>query len=359
MAIGRSGGLLGIGLVGAGQVVQDRHLPGLRALKSVEIVGICSRRRETSSRVARAFEIARTYPGWESLIEDDSIDAVVVATWPDLHAAVSLAALDAGKHVLTQCPMAMNAREAHRMLEKAAEHPRLIAMVSPGPYGIATGLFLERLMGDGQLGSLREAHVTSLASDLSDKKTPMGWRQITRHVGFSMMDLGAIHDAASRILPGIERVFAHASKQIEYRPLEQGGRAVKVGNPDSVQVLVDYEGGGVGTYRVSGLSRGVRERSLQLFGSEGSLVVDLIRDRVLGATRKAPKLRPIPTPEDLRGCWSVEADFVAAILGERPPGRLSFREGAAQMHFIEAVARSSRHQEAVHLPLNEFSNPSL
>src|SRR3954470_5741349 len=120
-----------IGVVGAGQVVRAKHLPGFRALPGVKIVGVCNLRRESSSRVAREFNIPRTFGSWESLVEDDGIDAIVIGTWPYLHCPITLAAFDAGKHVLTQSRMAMNAREAQRMLDRARECPALTAMIAP------------------------------------------------------------------------------------------------------------------------------------------------------------------------------------------------------------------------------------
>ena len=68
---------------------------------------------------------------------------------------------------------------------------------------------------------------------------------------------------------------------------------------------------------------------------------------------------PEATSEAMRGGWRVEADFIAAIRGERPVTHTDFATGVRYMQFTEAVARSSRHQVAVTLPLREFSNPSL
>jgi predicted dehydrogenase len=105
-------GLIRIGIVGAGAVTRSRHIPGFRALPGVKIVGVCNQRRESSNRVAREFDIPRIFESWEHLVESDEIDAVVIGTWPYLHCPITLASLDAGKHVLTQARMAMNAREA-------------------------------------------------------------------------------------------------------------------------------------------------------------------------------------------------------------------------------------------------------
>src|SRR4051812_29326800 len=171
-------GELRIGIVGAGQITRSRHIPGFRAIPGVKIVGVCNLRRESTVRVAREFDIPRIFEGWEQLVDSDEIDAVLIGTWPYLHCPITLAAFDAGKHVLTQARMAMNAREAQRMLDRSRECPHLAAMVVPSPYGLAGDTFMRDLIADGFLGQLRELHVTGLSDELADPATPLGWRQM-------------------------------------------------------------------------------------------------------------------------------------------------------------------------------------
>src|SRR5262249_673727 len=139
-----------------------------------------NRHRESAARIAREFDIPRVYGNWEELIADRDVNAVVIAAWPYLHCPVTLAALESGKHVLTQARMAMNAREAQRMLDKSRERSELTAMIVPSPYGLTGEEYVRGLIADGYLGRLREVHVQSLNSDLADPATPMGWRQMTR-----------------------------------------------------------------------------------------------------------------------------------------------------------------------------------
>ena len=74
-----------IGLIGAGGNTRLRHIPGLRAIAGVDLVGVCNQRPESTQAVAREFAIAKTYARWEDLIADPEIDAVVIGTWPYLH----------------------------------------------------------------------------------------------------------------------------------------------------------------------------------------------------------------------------------------------------------------------------------
>jgi predicted dehydrogenase len=354
-----SSGEIRIGIVGAGQIARTRHLPGFQGLTGVRVVGVCNRRRETAARVARDFDIPRVYSNWEDLVTDPEVDAVVIGAWPYLHCPVTLAALDAGKHVLTEARMAMNAREAQRMSDRAQESPRLTAMIVPSPYGLTGDAYIRALIADGWLGTLRELHVHSLNDQLADADTPLGWRQMTRYSGFNMLALGILYETVLRWVAPANRVLAYASKFIPARFDPEAGKKARVGTPDSVQVLTTQEDGSCGVYRLSGVIRHDTSMAIALYGSEGTLIYDLLRDEIRGAQRPDEGLRVLPIPDSLRGGWRVEADFIAAIRGERPVTRTDFLTGVRYMQFTEAVARSSRHQIAVTLPLREFSNPSL
>jgi predicted dehydrogenase len=354
-----SRGVVRIGIVGAGQIARTRHLPGFRAMPGVKVVGVCNQRRESSARVAREFDIPKIYGGWEHLVEDPQVDAVVIGTWPYLHCPITLAALEAGKHVLCQARMAMNAREAQRMHDRARELPHLATMVVPSPYGLAGDATMRALIADGFIGPLRELHVHGLSTTLADPATPLGWRQMTRYSGFNMLNLGILYESVLRWVAPANRVVAYASKLIPVRRDPETRKKIRVGTPDSVQVLTSQEDGSVGVYRFSGVVWHGAGMKILLFGSHGTLVYDLARDEIHGAAAHEPELRPLPIPDDRRGRWQVEEDFIAAIRLERAVTHTDFATGVRYMQFTEAVARSSRHQRPVTLPLHEFSNPSL
>ena len=216
------------------------------------------------------------------------------------------------------------------------------------------------MISDGYLGPLRELHVDGLTGDLADPRTPIGWRQQTRYSGFNMLTLGILHETALRWTAPPNRVVALASKLIPVRKNpEKEGHVSRVGTPDSVQVLTSQADGSRGSYRLSGVTWHGPGLAIALYGADGTIVYDLTRDEIQGARRKEPSLKPLPIPEELRGGWSVESDFIAAVRGERPVTHTTFADGVRYMQFTEAVARSSRHSGPVDLPLLEFSNPSL
>src|SRR4051812_25213139 len=103
---------LRIGLIGAGGNTRFRHIPGLQALEGVVLHAVCNRRPESTEALAREFQVPHRYSHWEEVIADRDVDAVIIGTWPYLHCPITLSALAAGKHVLTESRMSMNSAEA-------------------------------------------------------------------------------------------------------------------------------------------------------------------------------------------------------------------------------------------------------
>jgi predicted dehydrogenase len=116
-----------IGIVGAGANTIAEHIPGLQAIGGCRIVSVCNRSRESSQRVAAQFGIPTIYDSWQELVVTPDTDAIVIGTWPYLHCRATLAALGAGKHVLCEARMAMNAQEACAMRDAARARPHLVA----------------------------------------------------------------------------------------------------------------------------------------------------------------------------------------------------------------------------------------
>ena len=164
---------LRIGIIGAGGNTRLRHIPGFRAIAGVEIVAVCNRRPESTAAAAREFNVPRTHEHWQDLVADAGVDAVLIGTWPYLHCAITLAALKAGKHVLTEARMAMNALEAHRMFQASRAHPDLVAQIVPSPFGLKGDAVMRELITGGFLGELREAHVFGFNAALADAATSL------------------------------------------------------------------------------------------------------------------------------------------------------------------------------------------
>src|SRR5262249_25770032 len=122
-----------VGFIGAGGNTKAFHIPGLAKQGGVQICAVANRTRESSQRVADEFAIPKVHDHWQALLEDSSIDAVCIGTWPYMHAPLTIAALNAGKHVLCEARMAMDHGEAHTMLEVSLRHPPQTPPIIPAP----------------------------------------------------------------------------------------------------------------------------------------------------------------------------------------------------------------------------------
>jgi predicted dehydrogenase len=349
---------LRVGLIGAGANTRARHIPGLRALPAVEIVAVCNRRPASTQAVAREFGIPRAYDAWEDLVPDPAVDAIVIGTWPYLHCPITLAALEAGKHVLCEARLSMNAGEAHSMRAQARRHPHLVAQVVPSPYGLAGQEVMAGLLRSGYLGELREVSVVGRNGALADPAAPLSWRQDGALSGFNMLTLGILHETLLRWAPQPARVLAQVHAFTPSRIDPESGARRPVGTPDSVQVLSTLPGGARVTYQVSGVTPFGQELAIRLYGTDGVLHYDLLADRLYGASRTrgadpgaGPIGEEIPLPEDPMRGWRVEADFVDSIRQGSPVRFTDFETGVKYMEFTEAVARSARLGLPVELPL--------
>jgi predicted dehydrogenase len=354
---------LRVGLIGAGANTRLRHIPGLQALPDVEIVAVCNRRLESTAAVAREYRIPRNFEHWQDLVALPDLDAVVIGTWPYLHCAITLAALEAGKHVLTEARLSTNAAEAHRMLAAAQRFPQLVTQVVPSPFGLKGNDVMVELIEGGFLGELREVHVASLTMALADPAAPLSWRQDVALSGYNMLTLGIIHETLLRWAPPPVRVLAQVHAFTPSRIDPQSGVRRPVGTPDSVQVLAVLDDGSRAIYQVSGVIPFGQSSSICLFGTDGVLHYDLTTDRIRGASRRdganplqLDALPEIPIPPEKARSWQVEADFVDAIRAGQPVRLTDFRTGVAYMEFTEAVARSAQRGEVVDLPLAEYAD---
>jgi predicted dehydrogenase len=350
-----------VGLIGAGANTRARHIPGLLAIEGVKIVAVCNRRPESTRAVAREFNVPRMYDTWQQLVADTDLDAIVIGTWPFLHCPITVAALQAGKHVLTEARLSMNAAEAHHMLSTARQHARLVTQVVPSPFGLKGHDLMKQLIAEGYLGELREVQVRNFNAPLADPDAPLSWRQDATLSGFNMLTLGIVHETLLRWAPPPVLVRAQVHAHIAARVDPQSGVHRPVGTPDSVQVLTVLANGARATYHLSGVTPFGQTASIHLFGSEGVLWYDLLTDRIRGASRRfghtpgaMAELEEIATPAETVRAWTVEADFIGAIREGRAIEFTTFETGVAYMEFTEAVARSAETAEAITLPLREF-----
>jgi predicted dehydrogenase len=353
-----------IGIVGAGKNTRDRHIPGFRKVPGVELIGVVNRTPESTGRVAKEFDIPRTYAHWQELVADPEIDAILIGTWPNLHCEVTCAALEAGKHVLTEARMARDAAEAHRMSTAAQRFPDLVKQIVPSPFGLIQHDYVRGLIREGFLGEIREVIVIGATDLFWDASRPLHWRQDAEISGHNVLSLGILHETVLRWAPAPTRVRAQSATFEPSRPAaddsEIKSNRVPVTVPDSLQVTTELENGGRGLYHLSGICLFGPGHQIHLYGSEGTIKYEISPvERLLTGRAGDDQLLEFEIPQTQRGGWRVEAEFIAAIRGEETVRLTDFATGVRYMEFTEAVSRSVRTNAPVPLPLPEFAHADV
>ena len=125
-----------VGMIGFGANTRLRHAPGLLACSNVTLAAVCNRSLESAQAVADEYGIAKVCESWQQVVDDPEIDAICIGTWPYMHCPITLAALENGKHVLTEARMAMDDEQARQMYAASQRHPELVTQIVPSPLGM-------------------------------------------------------------------------------------------------------------------------------------------------------------------------------------------------------------------------------
>ena len=337
-----------IGIVGAGRNTTFRHIPGLQAIEGVEIVAVCNRSRESSERVASEFGIPKIYDNWLELVEAPDTDAIVIGTWPYLHAPVTLAALQVNKHVLCEARMAMSAREAREMLEASRRKPDRIVQVVPSPFTLRVDATVQRLIKEGYLGEILTIDVHTNGTFV-DSEAPLHWRQNADLSGFNVLSLGIWYEAIMRWVGEATEVMAMGKVAVPLRKDPDSGFLQAVRIPDHLDVIAKMACGAQAHFGISSIRGLAGPDAGTLFGSEGTLRFS--EGKLFGGRRRDSALNEIPVPPSEEGSWRVEEEFINAIRGKEKITHTTFEDGVKYMEFTEAVARSMAERRAVSLPL--------
>ncbi len=282
-------GLIGSGFMGKGhalaftmvpRVFDDLiAIPRLRLLADVD--------PETAERAARELGFEGASHDWRNLVAHPDIELVDITTPNHLHAEMALAAIEAGKHVYCEKPLALDAASALRMAE-AAEVAGVVSMVGFNYLKSPAALAAKRMIEAGVIGDVWHFRGAFNQDVLADPRQPFGWRFERGLAGAGALgDLGAHVLALALYLVGeVEEVCAHATTVIEERPEATGGRGYGAGvaaeaplrrveNEDSMQALLRFSGGASGVFETSRVATGRKVHlTYEVTGSRGALVFD-------------------------------------------------------------------------------------
>ena len=336
-----------VGIIGAGANTRDRHIPGLQAIAGVEIVAVCNRSQESGERVAKQFGIERVCVNWQEIVQAADVDAVVIGTWPYMHRLVTVAALEADKHVMCEARMAMNASEAHCMYDALRSRPHLVAQIVPSPFSLRVDRTIQRLIRDGWLGDVLVVDIQAGGAFI-DKDNTLHWRHNMDLSGLNVMTMGIWYEAMLRWVGEATSVVAKGKTFTPMR-IDEQGRLTGVRIPDHIDILADLACGAQAHIQVSNVTGFGEPPSATIYGSEGTLRFS--EDILTGGRRGDDGFSEIEVPAHEAGGWRVEDEFISAIRGHEEITHTDFRTGVKYMEFTEAVHRSRRSGAAVDLPL--------
>lgn len=303
---------LRIGFLGTGAIAQIVHLPLIREMPGVRLQALCDIDQNKAAAIGRRLGVGRLYRRADELFAADDVDAVVICSPSHLHQSQAIAALESGKHVLVERPLAIDPAGAEEAV-KAAEKADRVLMVAynnrfrPDTRGVKS--FVE----SGELGDIFSIHGTWFNRKVRAKRLTWRHRKATAGGG-AFMDLGLqVLDLCLWTLdyPRVERVCAH------FHP----GEGFEV--EDAASVLLRLETGATISVQVTWSMLGERDRHhIRIFGTAGSASTQplkVFREAEHGLLDVTPQIRPgrenaytASYREELRG-------FAAAARGSWKP----------------------------------------
>jgi predicted dehydrogenase len=339
-----------IGLIGTG-FAEKVQLPALRHVEGARVVAIASGHRENAERAAAAFGIPRVCEGWEELVALDEVDLVVVSSPPHTHAPAAIAAIEAGRHVLCEKPMALDVDEARRMVEAAGAAGRL-ALVDHELRFHPNRRRVKALLEEGYVGRVR--HVAAVyRANIGRRHATFNW-WFRRATGGGLLGAVGSHvvDAVRWWLGEIDEAEGTLRTFVETRPDPATGEPRRVESDDFARFTLATRGGATVEASLSSVAPGPTEHRFEIVGSEGALVLDDERQTLTGWRGGAEE--DLTEPDPARGLeglpnplWAPSfVHFARAVVAALAAGRTdvpeaaTFADGAATQAVLDAVRRS-------------------
>ena len=338
-----------VGLIGAGENVRNRHIPGFQKVDGLEIVAVANRSLESGRAIADQFDIPRVYGSWQELLEDDDINAVCIGTWPYMHKTMTIAALESGKHVLTEARMANTAEEAKAMLEASRKYPDLVCQLTPTSTTYKIDRIIQRLVSEGFLGELLSVEVQALQNRFADFGGDLHWRHDRELSGYNTLNIGAAYESMMRWFGRGTNVMAMSKIHVPYRRNSKG-ELVSVSIPDHVDILYELANNAQVHMRMSATTGHSTGNQMWFYGTEGTIYIDQ-KQNVFGGRQDEDGLSEIENPSESQAYYRVEEEFSNAIRGVEQITMVPFETGVHYIEWSEAVSRSAQTRKMVTLPL--------
>jgi predicted dehydrogenase len=344
-----------IGLIGTG-FARRVQLPALALVPDTQVTGIASGRRERAAAVAEEFAIPRVHADGLELAAAPDVDLVIVSSTPPSHALFAIAALEAGKHVLCEKPMALNAAEARRMTDAAEQRSGQLAWMDHELRYDPCRRRIRELIHSGAIGQVRHLELSLKPYLRGDGRpqtatAPWNWWYdraqgggILGAVGSHLIDLCRYWTDSD-----VTQVAGRVATFFPERR-DPSGVSRPVTADDFASWVLTLANGAVATLTLSTVAWHGVGHLAQITGSEGTLL--LTGERGLEVGRTDGPLEEVSVPDDLVGQPSLKnmwgrsfvrlmRDFVGVLAGRPQTGDpAGFRDGWRVQEVLDAVRRS-------------------
>jgi UDP-N-acetyl-2-amino-2-deoxyglucuronate dehydrogenase len=326
-----SAGALGVAVIGAGEI-SGYHLAALREVPNARIVAVTSRNLAKAERLADEYGAAHAYDDWRRVLERADVDAVIVATPDDTHREITIAAVDAGRAVLVQKPVAPTADDA-RAIAAAADRAGVLVAVSFMHRHFAEVVRLRELLTQGALGRILTVRLRN-ATPGPDwgawfyAAPPVGRGGVVGQLGIHGIDL------VQHLFGPIEAVTGRLAALLSERRLRDGA-TVPNQVCDHAAAVYELAGGTLVSHEMSWAEVAGTDRfRLEVYGTKGTAWLRS-PTRGLAVAFAGDDWTDMDLPEISPGLHQHE-EFVEQVLGVRPPDG-TLRDAIAGIEVMEAL----------------------
>ncbi|MHA2252106.1 MAG: Gfo/Idh/MocA family protein [Candidatus Kariarchaeaceae archaeon] len=270
---------LKVGIIGTGfgSVIQ---YPGFQQHPLFDPIIISGKYKSKTERIGARLGIDEITTNWTDLLDNPEIDVISIATPPNLHKEMAIAALEAGKHVLCEKPLALNTKEAEQMLE-AAEDSGLVAMLDLEFRYMPSRAYMAELINTGFCGEIYQLDISiKNPSRLNPRSRGYNWWSDKNSGGGILAALGSHYiDFILLAFGQINAVVGKTNIHIPKRLNKLSGKMVKVTADDSFTCLMDIGNSAQAHLKINTTTAYGQGTRIEVYGSEGTLV--LLEDQTL------------------------------------------------------------------------------
>lgn len=316
------------GQISTANIGVKKVLPAMQRGKYSEVVAIASRELTRARQAAHALGIPKAYGSYQELLADPDIDAVYNPLPNHLHVPWSIRALEAGKHVLCEKPLALTAAEAQSLLDVAKRYPKLKVMEAFMYRYHPQWVRAKKLVGEGKIGTLRTIH--SFFSYYNDD--PANVRNMAEIGGGGLMDIGCYNISLARFI--FDKEPQRVVGIVEYDPQFKTDRLASG--------MMDF-GDGTATWTCS--TQLAPYQRVNIFGTRGRIEIEI----PFNAPPNKPckmwyetkgKLEEIVLPTTDQ--YTVQGDLMSLAILKNLPVPTPLEDGVNNMRVIEALVASGR-----------------